>query len=35
MKNAENERLKNENGKFSEFDDVWNVLPHFRFVLIF
>lgn len=29
---AENDRLKTEKEKFSEFDDVWNVLPHFRFV---
>ena len=28
---AENEKLRKDKDKFSEFDDVWNILPHFRF----
>ena len=33
-KMAESEKLNDKKGKFSEFDDVWNVLPHFRFVFL-
>ena len=31
---AETEILNSEKEKFSEFDDVWNILPHFRFVFL-